>query len=93
MVVGPHQVNVTTTVQPLVPYDKDRTAVSISNLGAAAVYWSYDPDVTTSTGFPINAGQTATFNKVSGSNPKLKIYLVAGATIAVAIVPEYGEAI
>ncbi|WP_270420887.1 hypothetical protein [Acidaminococcus massiliensis] len=60
-----------------------RAVLVVYNSGSADVYWGGD-DVTTSTGIPIKAGDTAVF-PLCGYADEKAVYLVAAASATVTI--------
>jgi len=83
------QETVTAAVQEIINYHDNRTSLAIHNLGSATVYYGSDSEVTTSSGFPLLAGQTVAFSKQSGDDPRTARWFIGSGTDIIAIGEEY----
>ena len=91
MVAPPRQETVDTTARDFVSYNGNRTALTFVNLGSATVYWGLNSELTTSNGFPVASGQSNTFSKENGENPKLKRWFIGSGSDTLAITEGFGE--
>jgi hypothetical protein len=87
MVTSPFQTTIGTTPVQAVSSHEKRTALGIANLHSTAmVYYSTDPGVTTSSGFPIFPKTVRDLNIGLGDDPTRSIYVVSdtvSTTIAI----------
>jgi hypothetical protein len=91
MVTSPFQTTIGTTPTQAVPSHEKRTALGIANLHATAiVYYSTDPGVSTTSGFPIYPKTVRDLNIGLGDDPTRAIYVVSDtATTPIAISEQY----
>jgi len=83
------QEKVTTTAKELISTAPKRTSVWIHNLGTDKVYVGSDNQVSTTTGFPIIAGQNVTIAKAFGDDPTLPRWFIASSEQTIAINEEF----
>jgi len=83
------QEKVTTIPKELISSAPNRTSVWVHNLGSDKVYIGSDNQVSTTTGFPIIAGQNVTIAKAFGDDPTLPRWFVAASQQTVAINEEF----
>lgn len=76
MVSQPYAATVTTTVERHIDYSEERTVINITNNGTATIYIGVDASMTTSNGYPLQAGQTAIIRKPA-DDPRLNYFMVA----------------
>jgi len=90
MVAAPYSVTVTTTAQRIVDYAKDRTEITLYNLGIEAIYIGYDSSVTTKNGYPLLSGDSVSLSRELGHDPRLAIYAIcASGTQDVRVMESY----
>lgn len=93
MVTSPFQTLIGTTPVQAVPSHEKRTALGIANLhSSATIFYSTDPTVSTTTGFPIYPRTVRDLNIGLGDDPRISIYLISDtAATSVAISEQYGR--
>lgn len=85
-------VTVGTTATLLLPYNPDRTAVSIFNNDSAAIFVSEDQVGILAQGFPISAGSAVDLIRALGDNPQDILFAVSVAGGAdVRLLEQFGE--
>lgn len=89
MVTSPFQINIGTTPVQAVSSHEKRTALGIANLHATAMlYYSTDPGVSITSGFPIFPKTVRDLNIGLGDDPTRAIYIVSDTVSTVIAISE-----
>lgn len=81
-----------TTAEPLALFNPRRTALVVKNTTATQLIVSNDSANIATAGFPLENGETITFNVGLGDEPQLALYgIVSAGSTTVAIVEQFRQ--